>query len=377
MGDGGRQAFRETREIRLLSHEARLSGGDPDGLSGLIGVSALRNRDTMRQIVTNLNPDAPNPPPFANLTYRLDEIAVFGEGSFAFSPSWKLTGGARLLYTSASGERTFAANEILEPRDGPARLLPALALSWSPDDVWTAYARVQKGFRTGGVTIERNPDNDPEVAQFDADDVRSVEAGVRGRWGGATRVEIALTVHHADWNDIQADILDRNGFPLTRNIGDGRIIGVDGSLRLKARGGWDLSLVAAANDTRADRIQPKGGVRSAALPNVPDVSGLARISKRWSMGEDAQLGAALTGRYIGQSFLDLDQQDRVEQGDFGALDAVLWWEAERLGIRLEALNLTNTRGNRFAFGNPFTARTEDQGTPLRPFTVRLQVTLRR
>lgn len=373
----GRQIFRETRAIRLLSHETRLSGGDPDGVSGLVGASALRNRDTQRQIVINLEPGAPDPPPFANLTYRLDEFAVFGEGSLALSEMWKVTAGARVLYTSVSGERSFGPTDVVEPRDGPVRLLPALALSWRPDDRWMAYIRAQEGFRTGGVTIERDLNNDPDVAQFDPDKVRSVEAGLRASLGKTAPIELALTAHHSDWDDIQADILDRNGFPLTRNIGDGRVTGVDGSVRFRGSDGWDLTVLAAFNDTQVGRLLPDGGVRSAALPNVPDVSALARVGKRWTLRDGREAGAAVTGRYVGRSFLDLDQLARVEQGDFGSIDAALWWEGKRWGVRLEALNLTNTRGNRFAFGNPFTARREDQATPLRPLTVRVQIHLRR
>jgi len=376
-GEVGRQSFRETRDIRLLSHETRLSGGDPDGLSGLIGVSAIHNRDQMRQLFANFGTDAPPPPVFANLTYELDEIAVFGEGSLALFPEWTITSGARLLYTSASGERSFGPTDIVEPRKGPARLLPAMAVSWRPDDRWMLYVRAQEGFRTGGVTIERDPDNDPQVAQFDPDKVRSVEAGVRANLKAPVPVDVSVTAHHSDWRDIQADILDRNGFPLTRNIGDGRITGIDASAHARVADGWDLSLVAAVNDTEADRLLPTGGVRSAALPNVPDVSALARVAKQWDLGDRSDAGAAVTVRYVGRSFLDLDQMDRVEQGDFGSLDAAVWWNQKDWGVRLEAFNLTNTRGNRFAFGNPFTARIEDQQTPLRPLTVRLQVSFRR
>ena len=78
-----------------------------------------------------------------------------------------------------------------------------------------------------------------------------------------------------------------------------------------------------------------------------------------------------------ESFLDLDQQVREEQGDFGSLDAAAWWSDGDFEVRLEALNLTDTKGNRFAFGNPFNARTEDQRTPLRPFTIRAQVSFKR
>ena len=372
-----RQAFVEDREIRLISHETRVSGGDLDKASWIVGVSALRNRDRLRQNFVNLDPESVDPPPFADQSYQLDELSVFGEGSYRIAKTWTLTGGARLLYTNASGERSFGADTLIELAEDPVRLLPALALSWKPDGVWMAYIRAQQGFRTGGVTIERDLDNNPQTAIFDPDKVRSYETGVRAVWSGRTPVDLALTLYHSDWRDIQADILDRNGFPLTRNVGDGTVTGLDGSARVQVPGGWDLSLAGAWNDTKADRLLPDGGVAPASLPNIPEISGFARIGKRFAVGARDELGAALSGRYVGRSFLDVDQRERVEQGDYGALDAALWWERDDVGVRLEALNITNTRGNRFAFGNPFKVRTEDQRTPLRPFTIRLQVSLRR
>ncbi|MEO0698406.1 MAG: TonB-dependent receptor, partial [Pseudomonadota bacterium] len=185
-----RQAFVEDREIRLISHETRVSGGDLDKASWLVGVSALRNRDRLRQIFVNLDPDSPDAPPFANQSYQLDELSVFGEGSYRIAKQWTLTGGARLLYTNASGERSFGADTLIELAEDPVRLLPALALSWKPDGVWMAYVRAQQGFRSGGVTIERDPDNNPQTAIFDPDKVRSYETGVRAAWGGRAPIDV-------------------------------------------------------------------------------------------------------------------------------------------------------------------------------------------
>ncbi|MEM6493231.1 MAG: TonB-dependent receptor [Pseudomonadota bacterium] len=372
-----RQAFRESREIRLLTHETRLSGGASDSGGWLVGVSVLRNRDRMEQLFENVDPGSRDPPPFADLTYRLDEIALFGEGSAQIAPQWSVTGGARLLHTSASGQRSFGPDTLVEPREGPVRLLPALALAWRPDEGWMAYARAQQGFRTGGVTIERDPEGNPQTAQFDPDKVRSYEAGLRARLGDRAPVEIAVTVHHSDWSDIQADILDLQGFPLTRNIGDGSVTGADATLTVQTPKGWDLSLAAAWNDSGVDRILPDGAIRSVAIPNVPDFSAHARLGKRWSLGPQAQWGAVLAGRYVGRSFLDLDQMERVEQGDYGELDAALWYTQKAVTVRLEALNVTDTRGNLFAFGNPFTARAQDQATPLRPITLRFKIQIKR
>ncbi|MDY7097796.1 MAG: TonB-dependent receptor [Pseudomonadota bacterium] len=376
-GDGQprRQTFNEAREIRLISHETRLSGGDPDGFDWLVGIGALRNRERTRQTFEVVV--GPTPPTFADQTYRLDEIALFAEASQQLSPNWSATAGARLLYTSASGERSFGMNTVVEPREGPARLLPAFALRWEPDTDWMAYLRYQQGFRTGGVTIERAQDGDPSTAQFDPDRVRSYEAGIRRSISGNIPLDVSLTAHHSDWRDIQADQLDINGFPITRNIGDGSITGVEGAIRFPFRSGWQIDLAAAWNDSETDRTNPDGTDVKAPLPNVPEFSASGQVRRVWERSDDSTAGLSLSGRYVGRSFFDLDQTVRVKQGNFASLDAAAWWQKDDITLRLAATNITNTRGNRFAFGNPFTARTERQITPLRPFTVELQITFRK
>jgi hypothetical protein len=42
-----------------------------------------------------------------------------------------------------------------------------------------------------------------------------------------------------------------------------------------------------------------------------------------------------------------------------------------MGVTLTLTNLTDSIGNRFALGTPFTAGRSDQITPLRPRTIRL------
>ncbi|MEM7780702.1 MAG: TonB-dependent receptor [Pseudomonadota bacterium] len=375
-GNPGRQAFRERREIRLLTHETRLSGGDPESFDWLIGVGAVRNRDEVSQLVTNLS-GMDDPPPFARQRFRLDEIAMFGEGRYRFAPAFSATAGTRLLYTRSTGERSFGPDRVVEPRDGPIRLLPALALSWHPSDEAIVYIRLQQGYRTGGVTIERQPGGDPDTARFDPDTIRSFEIGLRGNTRGPVRLTYGATLHRSDWDDIQADILDAQGFPITRNIGDGKVTGLDASFGLETLDGWRLDLAAAYNDSNVDRLQPMGGgIAQTSIPNVPEFALNVRAAKEWVWGEDESAGMALTGRYTGRSFVDLDPQVRAPQGKFGSLDAAAWWNDGDIELRLEATNLTNTQGNRFAFGNPFTARTERQETPLRPRTVRAQLRFR-
>jgi outer membrane receptor protein involved in Fe transport len=373
-----RQVFQEARDIRLITHETRASGGDLEGLNWLVGFGALRNRDEVTQLFDNVSDNAADPPPFARQRFKLDEIALFGEGSYPIATDLSVTAGARVLYTWSTGERSFGQNTVVEPRNGPTRVLPAFALAWKPLPRMIAYFRAQQGFRTGGVTIERSDNGNPDTARFDPDKIRSFELGVRGSTAGSTQINYAAVLHRSDWDDIQADLIDAQGFPITRNIGDGMVTGVDASIGLETISGWRLDLAGAYNSSDVDRLAPGGqGIISTTIPNVPEFAFNARGAREWELGDDQEAGVSLTARYTGKSFLDLDPQVREEQGDFGSIDAAAWWEKGDFEVRVEALNLTNTKGNRFAFGNPFNARREDQQTPLRPFTLRAQVSFKR
>jgi outer membrane receptor protein involved in Fe transport len=368
------QTFSESRDIRLLSHETRLSGGNEASLSWLLGISALHNRDRTEQLIVNLNGN--DPPPFAKLSYRQEEYAAFGKASYAIGPSWSLEGGGRLLYTAAKGERSFGNDTFVEPRKGPVRFLPAAALSWKPSQNWLLYSRYQNGLRTGGVAIERDSNRDPTTAQFDPDRVHSFETGLRGQLGELSPLRFRMTLFHSRWRDIQADYLNAEGFPITRNIGDGDITGLDANMEWELRNDWLLSIAGAWYDSSVERVLVSGDIADVAIPNVPTFSLQGRIAKQWTMASDDKMGAALSGRYVGKSFIDLDQLVRDEQGKYGALDLAAWWASDNLTLRFQVLNLTNSRGNRFAFGNPFTARTEDQATPMRPRTIQLSVTFK-
>ncbi|MEO1220418.1 MAG: TonB-dependent receptor, partial [Pseudomonadota bacterium] len=236
------QAFRERRDIRLITHETRASGGDLEGFNWLLGFGALRNRDEVTQLFDNVSNEAEDPPPFARQRFKLDEIALFGEGSYPITADLSVTTGARVLYTWSAGERSFRQDTVVEPRNGPTRLLPAFALSWKPFPRMIAYFRAQQGFRTGGVTIEREENGDPDTARFDPDKIRSFELGVRGSTKGNTRVNYSAVLHRSDWDDIQADIIEAQGFPITRNIGDGMVTGVDASIGFETISGWRLDL---------------------------------------------------------------------------------------------------------------------------------------
>mgnify|MGYP003627867933 FL=1 len=364
-----RQAYDETRNIELFSHETRLSDNSGDPLSWLIGLSALRHQDDYRQLITNSNGD--NPPPFANIVYARTEYALFGEARYALGDAFSAMLGGRLLYTQGRTRRTFGASASVEPETDARRFLPVAALSMRLSDDVNAYLRYQQGYRTAGVTVERADNGDPIIARFDADKVRAVEAGIKGRLNTDTPVDFSLAASYMTWRDVQADLVDNAGFVITRNIGDADIWGL--TMQTDSALGPDVHLSTALfwNQSRVMRSTPRNGAFSTMLPNIAPYGARLSLRYRLDLGGGSELVVRGSLDYTAESVLDIDALQQVRQGNFASADLSLTWRNPGWELGVEADNITDTRGNRFAFGNPFHVRREDQQVPLRPFTVRL------
>lgn len=363
------QAYDETRKIEMLSHETRFSKSADGSLSWLIGFSALRHQDDYRQLFTNINGDAP--PPFANIVYTVSEYAVFGEASYAFNDRFSATLGGRLLYSKGKARRTFGATNRVEPETDAKRFLPVAALSFRVSDDVTSYVRFQQGYRTSGVTVERLPNGDPQIARFDPDKVDAIETGIKGQLNTDTPIDFSLAASYMKWRDVQADLIDANGFTITRNIGDADIFGLTMQTDTALTSNLNLSSSFFLNHSQVMRSTPRNETFSTMLPNIAPYG--ARLSLRYKidLGDSSEIIALSSLEYTGESVLDIDTMRQLRQGNFASADISLTWRKPLWEIGVEANNITNTRGNRFSFGNPFQIRQEDQQVPLRPFNIRL------
>jgi hypothetical protein len=214
------------------------------------------------------------------------------------------------------------------------------------------------------------------------------------RHGGEGPLDIAASVSHTRWRDIQADFIDSAGFPSTANIGDGRI--------------WTATFTAALDLTRSLRID--GGVtfnrsriddpsavlltRAAELlgvptfaggfadlpaavldqitqvPNIARFSGRVGLDYRRDIGGNLELTAQTWANYIGRSRLGIGPELGELQGDYLDTGLTVRVGREAFGVTVSVTNLADAEGNRFALGTPF-AIGREQITPLRPRTLRI------
>jgi outer membrane receptor protein involved in Fe transport len=363
--------FEERNGILLVSHETRLSGGGRDapwvvGASGIYAVSGISRL---------LGPDTA-PVAIAGVVNERTETAMFGQLSRPLSPSLTGTVGVRLLYARSAGHLVSGAGEGPdELRRSELRRSGTIAIEWHPRPDLSLYYRYQQGYRAGGLAIAP-AGSGTASQQFLSDDLDLNEVGFRlkdDRHGLTARAAF----FHAGWANIQADLVDATGLPYTANIGDGRILGLEGEVSWRPVAAITFSAAAFLNHSELrDPATPFIRPEAQPLPNVAKDG--ARFSARWRKEVRSGLWATadLSLRYVGESRLGVGPLLDFRQGDNLTVDAAARLDLGGIGLSLGIANLTDVHGNSFAFGNPFGLARGDQITPLRPRSVRLGLDMR-
>ncbi len=166
------------------------------------------------------NASFPNDAYFLATHSKDQQLAIYGETTYALLDPLKLTLGARYSFTQFSfntltgGPQLFLQNQVNDGDKHENAFTPMVNLSWqiTPDDM--VYANYAKGFRPGGAN---NPV--PYAAcsadfqtfgilaapsTYSRDTVQSYEIGAKHTAG---RVQLSGSVYYIQWNDIQQRIV--------------------------------------------------------------------------------------------------------------------------------------------------------------------------
>jgi len=195
------------------------------------------------------------------------------------------------------------------------------------------------------------------------------EAGVRWGLSPSAPIRGSVTGFLSKWRRIQADLVDERGFPMTLNIGDGKIYGVAADIEWHPSPLMQVTLGMFANES--ELVKPAEGFdpgEDGRLPNIAELGAQFQVQKRWPLAGDRYLITMAGLRYIGKSQLGIGPNLSIEQGGYTVANALVELGGERWTYFIEIDNLTNSGTNSFSLGNPFTISRRDQITPLRPRT---------
>jgi outer membrane receptor protein involved in Fe transport len=355
---------------RQLTQEVRLTRRH-GGSGWVLGGSLLRDRD----IITREFGVPKAERSMVGVTNRTFSEAIFGEATVAVMPTLALTGGARISHarTDSLPSTMRGGGPFLRGRS-QTRLDPTVAASWLLASHLALYGRYEQGYRTGGLSVAAGVGR---VADFDSDTIGVIETGLRMMRSGDLGVTWSVAYSRAKWNRIQADLITARGFPFTANVGNAKIDGLEVNAdwvpveRLHLVGGTLIS-----DNRNFDRKDLPPGIRATRLPDTPRVSltGGINIAMPFGGGE-LRLGGDV--RYVGTSYLDPVAFLNIRQGGYAAGNAMASLRRGPLRLDVTVDNIANTRGDRFALGNPFGVARGNQYTPLRPRTLRVTLSWER
>lgn len=364
----GLRRYDEDISARLFSHETRLSGKWSARGTWLAGVSVVNNND--RAIRSLGDPAAPDL--LSNIANTTLDAAVFGEFGAPLGRDLQLTLGGRMSYVRQTSEFLGQGTADYEPVRKQTRFLPSAALAWKPDPSMLVYARYQQGYRPGGLQVTGSTTS-PSADRFVSDRIRTMEVGLRFGMEEGARLSGSLAASVAQWRDIQADLVGMDGLPYVANIGSGRVRNLALSLAWRPLDGLSLEAAGFLNSSNLSHPAPGfDNVEDRDLPNVADEGWRVAGKYRRGLGAaDLTLDAAL--RYVGHSRLAIVAPFALGQGRYYDLTLGARLGLGNWGLSLDIDNALDSRGNTFAFGNPFTVADGLQQTPMRPRSLRIGI----
>lgn len=365
-GSPMRAAYTLGRDSTTFAQELRLGRAAPHSVAWVLGAAYQRARDGQTRSFGM--PDQPNElDEVTNVTHNL---SLFGQASLSLLPSLEATVGLRWTNARTDSDPSRDSRPLIRGITAQ-RVDPTLALSWRFAPQTLLYTRIQTGYRNGGMAVARGVGR---VANFEPDSVVMGELGIRRLRAGARGVSASAAISYTAWDDIQADLIIRRGSPYTANIGDARVLAVEATADWMPLPGLNLGASAFYTDsTLQGPLTAESRPHNRRLPDTPIFSAVAHGDYGWAGAGGWRYRAGGAARYIGRSVLGPGALLDVSQGNYAVVDLTSGARRGALDLSLSLDNLFNTRGNRFAFGNPVTAYARSQRVPVRPMTVRFGI----
>ncbi len=268
----------------------------------------------------------------SDLRYTLDQFALFGEGTYSFSPRLDLTGGLR-FYDFKEDRKQVFDGIFSDPNDsvGSTRangIAPRLMANFKVNDMTRLYAQAAKGFRLGGL-------NDPllvplcspqDLVTFSGhptwsdETLWNYEVGSKNTVMGG-RGSVNVSAYYADIKDLQATVTAGScSSRLILNVPKARSVGAELEIDLHPSDIFDFAFSASHSDSklRSTVLAPNAsgtptivsGIRSGArMPTVPQNQASAAATYHWTATSNWVTYLTGSYQYIGDRYTQIGDED--------------------------------------------------------------------
>ncbi len=351
------------------------------------GVLMVNERDTAVAALGLVS--APSAPLYedARRDRRID-LSAFVEARYALARKLSVELGATAYQLDqdirSNAVNTFGAvvgkpftTEVVE-----RGVKPAIALIYTPSDDWTLSARVSTGARPAGVNTgvllaRRGAGVTPYQANRTYVGDRVTEYELNQKYTTRTPyLAISLSEFIVEWRRVQADEFSIYNTPITVNVGDGELTGVEADVVLKPMEGLEIHAIGSGENTSLG-----GKVTKAYFSGTyGGLIGVPKYSAGLSVIKSVELAPfALTGSVeyhaLGPSRATFDGLTASSVRGYQILDASAEIRHDHLSLLFICSNLADSKGDTLAFGNPFSIQRGREITPVRPRTISLKLSL--
>jgi iron complex outermembrane recepter protein len=299
---------------------------------------------------------------FSDLGYKLNQFALFGEGTLTLSDTLSLTAGLRYYHFSEDKEQIFDGlfgNDdngtllVSQPGSTDANgAAPRVIATFKLSDVANLNAQVSRGFRLGGIN---DPLNVPLCTPQDLitfggretwtdETVWNYEVGIKTRvldGNGAFNVSGFYT----DIRDLQATVTAGScSSRVIFNVPKARSQGFEIEFEAAPNRNFDLAVSATVTDSElrstlsstdaSGNVSVVSGIeKGQRLPTVPRFQLAAAATYQWQVRSGSLAYVTGTLQHIGSRFTQVGDQD------LGTLD-LLSFEPNTIGAPLTASTFT-------------------------------------
>ena len=275
---------------------------------------------------------------YSRLGYKLDQFALFGEGTLKVSDEFSVTAGLRYYNFSEDKEQIFdgifgndnnGTSLVSQPGTTDANgVAPRFIATYKLSELANLNAQVSRGFRLGGIN---DPLNVPlctpaDLSTFGGRDtwtdetVWNYEVGTKSRMPGVHGA-LGVSVFYMDINDLQATVTAGScSSRVVFNVPSARTTGLEVEFEAAPNSNFDFAISASFNDSElrstltstdaAGNVTIVSGIEEGRrLPTVPQFQLATAATYQW----EAQPGwlAYVTGTYqhIGSRYTQVGDED--------------------------------------------------------------------
>lgn len=300
----------------------------------------------------------------------VEQVAGFGEASYALTEQLKLTAGVRVANIEVRSQ--FAADGLYNggptapellgvQRSSETPINPKATLAYQISDDNLVYATASRGFRTGGpntpvpvgrcaADLAAQGTNAGQLQSFDSDSVWNYELGAKSLLLD-NRLSLNGSVFYIDWSDIQQALaLPTCGFGYVANLGNATSRGFDLAIQYKVLEELTLGVSVGYTHATLDEdiyagANPVTGVR----PLIAHKGDATLLTPQWNGSVMASYERQLTDGYRGYVRADFQRSSsfhRTMSAGTVSHDPALYrgpaysFGTIRLGLLHEGLNLS-------------------------------------